>query len=84
MNISSVILRARVDKLDGVRRGIAGVPGAEIHADGNDGRIVVTVEDGAVHTTAESIVKLHNIDGVIAASLVYQYCDDELPQESDQ
>ena len=81
MNISSVILRARPEKLAGVRRGIATIAGVEIHADAGDGRIIVTVEDGEHHSAPESIVKLHNIDGVIAASLVYQYCDDGLAQE---
>jgi nitrate reductase NapD len=81
MNISSVIVRARPDKLAGVRHGITTIPGVEIHADSGDGRIVVTVEDGDNHSVPESIVKLHNLDGVIAASLVYQYSDDGLLQE---
>lgn len=84
MNISSVILRARPDKLDGVRRSLAAMPGVEIHADGNDGRLVITLEDSGGDTSAESFVKLHYLEGVIGASLVYQYSDDGLPQESNK
>lgn len=84
MNISSVILRARRDKLDGVRRGLAAMPGVEIHADGNDGRLVLTLEDAGSESSAEAFVKLHHMDGVLGASLIYQYSDDGLPQESDK
>ena len=84
MNISSVILRARPDKLAGVRQSLAAMPGVEIHADGNDGRLVLTLEDSGGESSAENFVKLHCLDGVIGASLVYQYSDDGLPEESDK
>lgn len=82
MNISSVILRARPEKLPGVRNGLAAIPGVEIHADGNDGRLVVTIEDGAGDAPPDIFLKLNQLDGVMSASLVYQYCDDDLPQEA--
>lgn len=84
MNISSVILRAQPEKLPGVRDGLAAIPGVEIHADGGDGRLVLTLEDGAGYAPPDVFSKLHQLDGVISASLVYQYCDDGLPQEADK
>ncbi len=84
MNISSVILRARPEKLGGVRSDLAAMPGVEIHADGNDGRLVLTIEDGEGYAPADIFLKLHQLDGVISASLVYQYCDDGLTEESDK
>ena len=84
MNISSVILRARPEKLGGVRNGLAAIPGVEIHADGNDGRLVLTIEDGEACAPPDVFRKLHELDGVISASLVYQYCDDGLPQEANK
>jgi nitrate reductase NapD len=84
MNISSVILRARPEKIPGVRNDLAAIPGVEIHADGGDGRLILTIEDGAGNAPADVFLKLHQLDGVISASLVYQYCDDELPQESNK
>jgi periplasmic nitrate reductase NapD len=84
MNISSVILRARPEKLPSVRNGLAAMPGVEIHADGNDGRLVLTIEDGEGYAPPDVFLKLHELDGVICASLVYQYCDDGLPQEADK
>jgi nitrate reductase NapD len=84
MNISGVILRARPEKLGCVRNGLATMPGVEIHADGNDGRLVLTIEDGEGYAPSDIFLKLHELDGVICASLVYQYCDDGLPQETDK
>ena len=84
MNISSVILRARPDMLGSVRNGLAALPGVEIHADGNDGRLVLTIEDTEGSVPADVFLRLHALDGVLSASLVYQYCDDHLAQEPDQ
>ena len=84
MNISSVILRARPDKLAAVRNGLAAMPGVEIHADGNDGRLVLTIEDGEGYAPPDVFLKLHALEGVLSASLVYQYCDDDFPEESDK
>lgn len=84
MNISSVVLRAWPEKLPGVRNDLAAIPGVEIHADEGDGRLVLTIEDGAGPAPADTFLKLHQLDGVISASLVYQYCDDGLTKESDK
>ena len=84
MNISSVILRAHPEKLGGIRNALAAIPGVEIHADCGDGRLVLTIEDGEGHAPPDVFLKLHELDGTISVSLVYQYCDDGLPQESDK
>ena len=80
MNISGVVLRARPERLPCVRAGLAGIPGVEIHADANDGRLVLTIEDGAGHAPADTFMQLHQIEGVIGVSLVYQYCDDAITE----
>jgi nitrate reductase NapD len=78
MEISSMILRTRPERLEGVRRQVDRIPGVEIHGDSGDGRLVVTVEDGEGYRVEDSITKLHEVDGVLAISLVYEYCDDGL------
>jgi nitrate reductase NapD len=82
MNISGVILRARPENVGGVRNDLAAIPGVEIQADGGDGRLVLTIEDGEGYAPLDIFLKLNELDGVISASLVYQYCDDGLPQEA--
>lgn len=82
MNISSVIVRARPEKLASVRSALARIPGVDVHQDAPDGRVIVTIEDCADGSTADAFIAMHNLDGVIGASLVYQYCDDGLEQEA--
>jgi len=84
MEISSVIIRALPEKLAAVRAALAVLPGVEVHADAGDGRIVATIEDGEGYTPADVYTELRNIDGVLATSLVYQYNDETLQQESDR
>jgi periplasmic nitrate reductase NapD len=82
MNISSVIVRTRPEKLGAVLDGLALIPGVEVHADPGDGRLVLTIEDREGCSTADAFVSMHQLDGVLTASLVYEYCDDDLGQES--
>ena len=84
MNISSIVLRAMPEKLQAVRTQLTAMPGIEICADCTDGRVVLTIEDTANSSTADAYASLHEIDGVINASIVYQYCDDAFPEEPKQ
>jgi nitrate reductase NapD len=81
MNVSSVILRVRPDKLPHVREDLTAMAGVEVHADPSDGRMVLTIEDSEGCSPSETFIKLHQLDGVLSASLVYQYCDDDFVQE---
>jgi nitrate reductase NapD len=78
MEISSMILRTRPERLEGVRSQVRAIPGVEIHGDSGDGRLIVTVEDGEDYKVEDSITRLHEVDGVMAISLVYEYCDNGL------
>lgn len=78
MEVSSMILRTRPERLGDVRGELDAIPGVEIHGDPGDGRLVITVEDGDGYKVSESITRLHEVDGVMAISLVYEYSDDSL------
>lgn len=75
MNISSLIVRSRPEALVRVRRALEALSGVEIHTVTEDGRIVLTLEDSDTGSAADAFVKIHDVDGVLAASMVYQYCD---------
>jgi nitrate reductase NapD len=81
MNISSVVLRTNPRRLAGVRAALAELPGVEIQADGDNGHFVVTIEDVAGCKPEDTFVKLQQMDHVLIASLVFQYCDDAYTQE---
>lgn len=78
MELSSMILRTRSERIDRVRGQLLAIPGVEVHGDAGDGRLVVTVEDGDGYKLSDSITRLHDVDGVVAISLVYEYSDNGL------
>lgn len=84
MEVSSMILRTRPERLAQVRGQLLGIPGVEVHGDTGDGRLVVTVEDGEGYRVSDSITRLHEVDGVMAISLVYEYCDNGLEKTGGQ
>lgn len=77
MNISGVIVRARPEKLAAVRERLADIAGVEIHAATDDGRLIVTVEEESDRDLADTVLSLHDVPGVLSASMVYhQYLDE--------
>ena len=49
--------------------------GALVHAQSPDGRLVVTLEAEGGDAIAAAVVDIQRIDGVLAASLVYQHSE---------
>lgn len=82
MNISGVIVRARPERQGDVRASLLAIPGVELHLEGDGGRMVLTVEDGASWSTEDSLLKVHQVEGVLATSLVYQFNDDSMQVNS--
>jgi nitrate reductase NapD len=75
MNIAGVVIHARPEKLEGVEAQLLGLPGVEVHATADDGRMVVTVEDEAPRL-ADTVMGLQDVDGVLSASLIYHHFED--------
>ncbi|MCC7167588.1 MAG: chaperone NapD [Rhodospirillales bacterium] len=75
-NICGVLIHARPERLDAVRRALGNLAGVEIHQEAPDGRLVVTVEDTPTSWAAETIKRFHEIEGVLSAALVYHHCDE--------
>jgi nitrate reductase NapD len=76
MNISSVVIRCLPEQLAAVRLRLAALAGVEVHGENPEGRLVITLEDSDVCTAADTYVALHDLPGVLSATLVYQYADD--------
>jgi nitrate reductase NapD len=70
-------VRARPQRCAEVRAKLAEIPGVAIHAAQDDGRMVVTVEDVPGVAAIDALRALQALDGVMDASLIYQYSDDE-------
>ncbi len=81
MNIAGVVIHAHPDKINFVQEEILAMEGTEIHGVKEDGRLVVTVENDGYKETSDTVLELHQIKGVLSASLVYQHCE-ELTDET--
>ncbi len=80
VNIAGVLVHARVEALDSVRVGLAGLPGVELHQTLAGGRLIVTIEDVEGHRAGDTILAVHRIPGVIAAALVYHHFEPDAPR----
>ena len=72
MNISSLVVRARPDQVSSVQAAIEAIPGAEVHGASLEGKMVVTLEGEYRKSLADAITKMHNIPGVLSASMVFE------------
>jgi len=80
-NICSVLVHAKLNMMDIVKQQLELQPGVEVHAGTDDGRLVVTVEDKLRKTIGERIMGFYEIDGVLSASMIYQFSDDEFNEQ---
>ena len=84
MNITSAVVYSAPRARSVVRAGLVALAGVQIHAETEDGRFVVTVEDLPGVNAADTVVRLHQLEGVQFAATVYQYSDDGLQREEPQ
>jgi len=77
MNISGIVVQASHENSEVVQQELNELPGVEIHAVNQDeGSIVITLEDTPDNVPADIMMDVQNIQGVLAASLIYNYCDE--------
>jgi nitrate reductase NapD len=74
LHIASLVVHAHPTRADAVRRAIAAIGGAEIHAEEN-GKLVVTLEARSDIDIADRFTAISRLDGVLAASPVYHHAE---------
>jgi len=80
-NICSVLVHAKQNMTDSVKLTLESQQGVEVHAKSDDGRLIVTVEDEYRKQIGERIMGFYEIDGVLSASMIYQFSDDEFNEQ---
>jgi periplasmic nitrate reductase NapD len=78
MNISGVLVHAKPEQIAQLEKQLTKIPGLEVHAVTENGRMVVTIEQDNDKLIADTILNLHNYEGVLSAAMVYQYGDDDI------
>ncbi len=76
MNICGCLVHAVPLRARDARAGMAATEGVEIHAEADDGRFVVVVEDTGARLASETIMDLHQIPGVVSLTLTYHHFED--------
>lgn len=77
MNISGVLLHAFPENTEGVKQQLLEIPGVEVHAISDEGRLVVTVEEDDTGMMADTVMSLQNIPGVLSASMIYHHFEED-------
>ena len=71
IHISSMVVHAMPDYLLAVKRNIEELPGAEIHAESPNGKLVVVLESQTQTYITDVIEKIACLDHVLSTALVY-------------
>lgn len=82
MNISSIIVHAKPTELVSVRGQLERIPGVEIHAATDDGRLVVTIETDTDGETAGTFDRINLMDGVMSAAMVFHQYESDPQKEA--
>lgn len=82
INISSVILGVLPADTAVVSKSLSGLEGVEVHAVGEDGRMIVTIESGDADNTSTIFEAIRQTPGVISASLVYHQYESDPDEEA--
>jgi nitrate reductase NapD len=77
MNIAGVLVHAKPGQDDKVEKELKEIAGVEVHGVTKTGRLIVTIEKRYENLIADTVLQLHNVEGVLSAAIVYQYSDDE-------
>lgn len=76
VHIAGLIVHATPARLAAVRSRILRLPGAQVHAEAADGRLIVTLETGSTKRTLDDMDALRILPGVSNVALVYQHVED--------
>lgn len=81
MNISSAIVYARPDQGDALREQLLQVPGVEVHAASEDGKIIVTIEAENDHGAIDTYEAIARLDDVLNVAMIFQQTESHPDQE---
>ncbi len=84
LHISSMVVHARPEHLARVKQNIESLPGAEIHGESANGKLVVVLETLNQGFITDTIDKINNIEHVLNTALVYHQIEQLDSLENDK
>ena len=82
MSLASLVLRIHPQRRSSAEAALTAFPGVECHGMSDDGKLVVTVEDADGAAMSDTLIALHRVPQVLAATLAYEHTDAMLPEAS--
>jgi len=82
MNISSIIVHAKPTEILSVRGNLEQIPGVEIHAATDDGRLVVTIESESDGDTTGTFDRINATEGVLSCAMVFHQFESDPEKEA--
>lgn len=83
LHVSGVLVSARPELAGAVRERLESVSGVEVRAVTPEGRLVAVVERADDRGLADAFTDIRNTSGVLSASLVYHYSDNDCAPEQE-
>ena len=77
MNISSIVIHSHPHESPALQGKLANLPGVDVHAAMDDGRIIITIEDTPAGAPTKTLMDVQNMQGVLSAAMVYNYSDEQ-------
>lgn len=81
MNISSAIVYARPGTESALRAHLSMLPGVEVHAASEDGKIIITLESASERSAVDQYEAIGRREGVLNVAMVYQQTESHPDQE---
>jgi nitrate reductase NapD len=75
-NICGVLVQVRPEQQEAMQQQLLSVPGLEIHAANETGKLVITVEADDYQQAADALSQLQAMKGVLSASLIYHHAEE--------
>ena len=75
MGLASLILRINPHQRIAAEAALDAFPGVECHGMSDDGKLIVTVEDVPGTALADTLIAIHRIPEVLAATLAFEAND---------
>ena len=87
MPICSLVIQAKPQHLNRVSTLLNEMQGVEVHVQGENGKMVVSIDHPSREYCSDAMTKMSLIDGVMSSSLVFEYqeeleAEQTLPQQT--
>lgn len=79
MSIASLVLRIHPETRAEAESALLELPGVECHGMSEDGKLIVTVEDVEGSAMSDTLIAVHRVPQVLAATLAYEHSDVQFP-----